>query len=126
MLKVLTTIRDLHGIEFKNPVVVINHLNCHSTVRKDSQASATDPMNGTRIYSESREFQLSFNAVLYVNEQALEQGFKPLSLKDPTGVEWFSVPLDTDPSLASEAELVARCEQFVSEFIIPKLEIKDV
>lgn len=123
MLKVLSTIRDLHGIEFKNPIVVINQLTYHSTIRKHSQASASDPMKGQRTFSESAEHQLSFNAVIYVNEQAFELGYQPLNLRDANGVEWFNVPIDTDPSQASEAELVARCELFVKEFIIPKLEV---
>lgn len=126
MLKVLATIRDLHGIEFKNPVVIVNNVNYQSVIRKQSQASPTDPMTGPRIYSENFEFQLSFNAYLFVSEEAFDKGFKPLSLKDATGSEWFSVPLDSDPALASESELVACCEKFITGFIIPKLEIQNV
>lgn len=123
MLKVNTTIQDLHGIQYHQPLVVINHFNYQSTVRKESQINSLNPIEGARVFNELRDYSLSFNALLYVSEDAFNKGFKPLALRDGTGQEWFSIPLTSDPSAASEAELLALCEDFVLSYIIPQLEL---
>lgn len=125
MLKPKIAIQDMYGHIYTNPVVLVNQISAYSTVRKTFMLNQNDLTDPERIYSENEEMQIAFNAIMYVSEEAMKSGFKPLVLRDKVGSEWFIVNSEFSVYTMSDAELLLRCENHLKDVILPSLELKN-
>lgn len=125
MLKLTTTIRDLHGITYIKPVIIINSCNYRATTSKDSNLPHDNLLSGQRTERSSSDISLNFNALLYINEAAAGQGYKPVTVKSLQGVEWFNVPLSKLPNDTSMDNLVAIAEQWLMTNVLTPMEVAE-
>lgn len=124
MLRIQKSLRDVHGLTFVNPVIIINNLNYRASASKTSNPNPASLVNGERVVSDMKDCSLSFNALIYVNDDAVTAGCKPLPLKDKNGNEWFSITFDSPLTETSDTALVQRAEQYLVDTILPLLEVQ--
>ena len=101
---------DVHGIQYTNPVIVINH--AYQSVSKNNSVNAI--INGDDVTYEvgagGSTLSLHFNAVLYRDINAMRDGRHSMPLKDRNGSNHFNVPLQHELTVA---EIVPACESWL-------------
>ncbi len=117
MIQLQKPFTDQHGITHVAPVIVVSHINYSNNKQQSCTAKVEQ---GKVSYTPSQDFgssNLHFQAVLYRDLAALEQGLDPIPLKSNAYITGFNI--NEVPSATMET-YIAQCEQWLIDNVLSK------